>query len=125
MSTFLDRILEHYETSTLSDDIETFLSQLPPIEKPTDPSAGYPHEVHAYFQQFVQIIENNLQSFRMKEGLSEEMFIMQCQKEQQNEDGGCGERGKRIIDSILCGASFDAFVNVVHDYQAEMAEEVE
>ena len=116
---FLQRIALYYEEGTISDELEAFLETVPSI--PATDDLGHEHALHDFYQQFVKIIEVNLQIFRAAEKLSEEEFVARCQVEQSSCDDE-DSPGHRIVNSILAGSSFEAFIALVRAFQEEQDE---
>ena len=112
---FVQRIAAHYEEGTISDDLEAFLATVPSI--PATDDLGHDHTLHDFYQQFVKLIDGNLEIFQTAEKISEQEFVAKCQSEQNS----CDEDSPvhRILNSILAGSSFEAFIALVRAFQQE------
>jgi len=118
--TFLERIALHWGDEEFSDNIESYLSTLPPIPSDNTDDAGHDHSLHDFYKGFVALIDTTLESFQQKEGLSAEEFMARCRAEHDAGDGNSA--GHRILEGILVGSSFEAFLSLAKGYQLEQNE---
>ncbi|KAJ9446507.1 hypothetical protein DIPPA_13559 [Diplonema papillatum] len=109
---FIERVAGWYGEGTLQDELEAFLDE---CGDQVDTAAHEQnHENKLYYDKFTAAIDRALTGFCKEEGITEQEFFAKCE-----EDSSKCESSNKILSAILNGASYEAFLSLVKDWQQE------